>query len=90
MSLYGRSRRHHSVCTIPHLLDESIRPGEYSSRVDAKLRFCCNRSHVILNEVKDQHEVGNVYVNKHCRILILHFVQDDMSKTRGPLYMCCV
>jgi hypothetical protein len=34
--------------------------------------------HVILNAVKDQSEVRDVYVNRYCKILILHCVQDDM------------
>jgi hypothetical protein len=54
-------------------------PGERGYASSA--RVCIDQEssllRVILNEVKDQVEVRNVYVNSYCRILILHFVQDD-------------
>jgi hypothetical protein len=52
-------------------------------RTDAKLDTVQinqerSRLRVILNEVKDHGPAGNVYVNRYCRRVILHFVQDDM------------
>jgi hypothetical protein len=56
---------------------------------NAKSRDCYECICVILNEVKDQYEVKNVSVKRYCRRVILHFVQDDKSKSHGLVYMYC-
>jgi hypothetical protein len=48
----------------------------------------CTCMSVILNEVKDQPEVRNVYVSRGCRIVILHFVQDDKQTLLPYLNLC--
>jgi hypothetical protein len=52
--------------------------GRSNAKFDAAY-VSCNRDflHVILNEVKDQLAVRNVSINRYCRRVILHFVQDD-------------
>gem|GEM_PF-7027860 len=40
--------------------------------------------------MKDQPTVRNVYVNRYCRKLILHFVQDDRQKTPVLAYYTLV
>jgi hypothetical protein len=50
------------------------------SQIEQMLRRNRSLLHVILNEVKDQPTVRNVYVHMCSRKLILHFVQYHANK----------
>ena len=58
------------------------------SQIEQMLRRNRSLLHVILNEVKDQSEIRNVSPDKCCRIVILHFVQDDMYTFTVKARLC--